>query len=150
MDLCPQQYLQSTSRISTLGRASEKCPYSRSLIIPEVSLYVLQLDGTLLWAWTILSFIHVLSLYPQSLLAKLTVLPCILKTVPVILSLACFPATEPPFDLYAARTCWCSAGCAVTGNAGISTDYGEFNCHCLLVRANTCHALCATDASSLG
>ena len=43
--------LQSTLRITTLGGASEKCPYSRSVVIPEVSLYVLQLDGTLLWAW---------------------------------------------------------------------------------------------------
>ena len=31
--------------VTTLGRASEKCPYIRSLI------NVLQLDGTLLWAW---------------------------------------------------------------------------------------------------
>ena len=31
-------------------RASEKCPYSRSVVIPEVSLYVSQLNGTLLWA----------------------------------------------------------------------------------------------------
>ena len=43
--------LQSTSRITTLGGASEKCPYLRSVVIPEVPLYVLQLDVTLLWAW---------------------------------------------------------------------------------------------------
>ena len=43
--------LQSTSLITTLGGASKKCPYSRSVVIPEVSLYVLQLEGTLLWAW---------------------------------------------------------------------------------------------------
>ena len=43
--------LQSTSLITTLGEASKRCPYSRSVIIPEVSLYVLQWDGTLLWAW---------------------------------------------------------------------------------------------------
>ena len=45
--------VQSTSLITTLGGASEKCPYSRSVVIPEVPLhvYVLQLDGTLLWAW---------------------------------------------------------------------------------------------------
>ena len=42
--------VQSTSLITTLGGASEKCPYSRSVVIPEVSLYVSQLDGTLLWA----------------------------------------------------------------------------------------------------
>ena len=42
--------IQSTSLITTLGGASKKCPYSRSAIIPEVSLYVLQLEGTLLWA----------------------------------------------------------------------------------------------------
>ena len=35
----------------TLGGASKNCPYSRSVVIPEVSLYVLQWDGTLLWAW---------------------------------------------------------------------------------------------------
>ena len=43
--------IQSTSLITTLGGASKKCPYSRSVVIPEVSLYVLQLEGTLLWAW---------------------------------------------------------------------------------------------------
>ena len=42
--------IQSTSLITTLGGASEKCPYSRSVVIPKVSLYVSQLDGTLLWA----------------------------------------------------------------------------------------------------
>ena len=42
--------VQSTSLITTLGGAPEKCPYSRSVVIPEVSLYVLQLHGTLLWA----------------------------------------------------------------------------------------------------
>ena len=31
--------VQSTSRIKTLGGASEKCPYSRSVVIPEVPLY---------------------------------------------------------------------------------------------------------------
>ena len=40
-----------TSLITTLGGASKKCPYLRSVVIPEVSLYVLQLEGTLLWAW---------------------------------------------------------------------------------------------------
>ena len=44
--------VQSTSLITTFGGASKKCPYSRSVIIPEVSLYVLQLEGTLLGAWT--------------------------------------------------------------------------------------------------
>ena len=45
--------LQSTLLITTPGGgASKKCPYSRSVVIPEVSLYVLQLDGTLLRAWT--------------------------------------------------------------------------------------------------
>ena len=44
-------HIQSTSLITILGGASEKCPYSRSVVIPEVPLYVLQLDGTLLWAW---------------------------------------------------------------------------------------------------
>ena len=43
-------HVQSTSRITTLGGASKKCPYSRSVVMPEVSLYVLQLEGTLLWA----------------------------------------------------------------------------------------------------
>ena len=43
--------VQSTSRITTLGGASKKCPYSRSVVIPEVSVYVLQLEETLLWAW---------------------------------------------------------------------------------------------------
>ena len=43
--------IQSTSLITTLGGASERCPYSRSVVIPEVPLYVLQWDGTLLWAW---------------------------------------------------------------------------------------------------
>ena len=43
--------IQSTSLITTLGGASKRCPYSRSVVIPEVSLYVLQWDGTLLWAW---------------------------------------------------------------------------------------------------
>ena len=43
--------IQSTSRITTLGGAPEKCPYSRSVLIPKVPLYVLQLDVTLLWAW---------------------------------------------------------------------------------------------------
>ena len=32
--------LQSTSRITTLGGASEKCPYSRSVVIPEVPLCI--------------------------------------------------------------------------------------------------------------
>ena len=45
-------HVQSTSLITTLGGASKKkCPYSRSVVIPEVSLYVLRLEGTLLWAW---------------------------------------------------------------------------------------------------
>ena len=43
-------HVQSTSLITTLGGASEKCPYSRSVVISEVSLYVSQLDGTLLRA----------------------------------------------------------------------------------------------------
>ena len=44
--------IQSTMRITTLGWASEKCPCSRSVLIPEISLtYVSQLDGNLLWAW---------------------------------------------------------------------------------------------------
>ena len=43
--------VQPAVRITTLGGASEKCSYPRSVLIPEVSLYVLQLDGTLLWAW---------------------------------------------------------------------------------------------------
>ena len=51
-------HVQSTSRITTLGGASEKCPYSRSAVIPEVSLNVLQLDGTLLWAWTFCRYIR--------------------------------------------------------------------------------------------
>ena len=42
--------LQSTSLITTLGGATEKCRYSRSAVIPEVSLYVLQCHETLLWA----------------------------------------------------------------------------------------------------
>ena len=46
-----KRQLQSTLRITTLGGASEKCPYSLTALIPEVSLYVLQFDGTLLWAW---------------------------------------------------------------------------------------------------
>ena len=44
-------HIQSTSLITTLGGASKRCPYSRSVVIPEVSSYVLQWDGTLLWAW---------------------------------------------------------------------------------------------------
>ena len=44
-------HVQSTSLITTLGGASKRCPYSRSVVIPEVSLYVLQWAGTLLWAW---------------------------------------------------------------------------------------------------
>ena len=47
----PLVRVQSTWRITTLGGASEKCPYSRNVLIPEVSFYVLQLDGTLIWAW---------------------------------------------------------------------------------------------------
>ena len=43
--------IQSTSGITTLDGALEKCPYSRSVFIPKVSLYVLRLDGTLLRAW---------------------------------------------------------------------------------------------------
>ena len=43
--------IQSTSLITTHDGASKRCPYSRSVVIPEVSLYVLQGDGTLLWAW---------------------------------------------------------------------------------------------------
>ena len=31
--------VQSTLRITTLGGASEKCPYSRSVVIPEVPSY---------------------------------------------------------------------------------------------------------------
>ena len=42
---------QSTSLITALSGASKRCPCSRSVVIPEVSLYVLQWDGTLLWAW---------------------------------------------------------------------------------------------------
>ena len=34
-----------------IRRGIKKCPYSRSVVIPEVSLCVLQLEGTLLWAW---------------------------------------------------------------------------------------------------
>ena len=49
--MCVCVCVQSTSLITTLSGASEKCPSSRSVVIPEVSLYVLQLDGTLLWAW---------------------------------------------------------------------------------------------------
>ena len=67
--------VQSTLRITTLGRASEKCPYSRSVVIPEVSLHV--------YRWNELCSGHgnsvvvrELSLYPQSLLAKLTVTWC--------------------------------------------------------------------------
>ena len=45
------QVVQSTSLITTLGGASKRCPYSRSVVIPEVSLYVSQWDGTLRWAW---------------------------------------------------------------------------------------------------
>ena len=53
---CMDQYrnrnsIQSTSLKTTLGRASKRCPYSWSVVIPEVSLYVLHWDGTLLWAW---------------------------------------------------------------------------------------------------
>ena len=44
-------HVQSTLRITTLGGASEKCPYLRSVLISEVSLYALQLDRNLLWAW---------------------------------------------------------------------------------------------------
>ena len=49
----PQSRIQSTSRITTLGGASEKCPYSRSVVIPEVPYmyYMIQLDGTLLRTW---------------------------------------------------------------------------------------------------
>ena len=47
---CPGISILFWSRLTTLGGASEKCPYSRSAVIPEVSLYVSQLDGTLLWA----------------------------------------------------------------------------------------------------
>ena len=50
LGLCTLGIVQSTSRITTLGGASEKCPYSQSVVIPKVSLYVLQLDETLLWA----------------------------------------------------------------------------------------------------
>ena len=44
-------HAQSTLRTTTLGGASEKCPHSQTVQIPEVSLYVLRLDGTLLWTW---------------------------------------------------------------------------------------------------
>ena len=50
--------VQSTLRITTLGGASAKCPYSRSVVIPEVSLDVLQLDGTLIWAWKFCRYIR--------------------------------------------------------------------------------------------
>ena len=68
--------VQSTSLTTTLGGASEKCPYSRSVVIPEVSLhvYVSQLDGTSLCSgYENDVVIRELSLYPQSFLAKLTV-----------------------------------------------------------------------------
>ena len=51
IDVFGQELVQSTSLITTLGGASKMCPYSRSVVIPEVLLYVLQLEGTLLWAW---------------------------------------------------------------------------------------------------
>ena len=59
----PRYTLQSTSLITTLGGgASEKCRYSQSVVIPEVSLYyVLQLDGTLLWKFCRYSRIDVIS-----------------------------------------------------------------------------------------
>ena len=73
-------HLQSTSCITTLGGASKRCPYSRSVVIPEVSFYGLQWDGTLLWAWKVCRYsrivvisavvIRELSLYPQSLFAN--------------------------------------------------------------------------------
>ena len=71
-------HVQSTLLITTLGGgASEKCPYSRSVVMPEVSLYVTY------YIWTGLCsghgnsvVIHEVSLYPQSLLAKLTVVNC--------------------------------------------------------------------------
>ena len=37
--------LQSTSLITTLGGASKKCPYSRSVVIPEVSLLYYRWKG---------------------------------------------------------------------------------------------------------
>ena len=56
LSLYPQSLLakltvQSTSLITTLGGASTRCRYSQSVVIPEVSFYVSQWDGTFLWAW---------------------------------------------------------------------------------------------------
>ena len=47
----------------TLGGASEKCPYSRNVVIPEVPLYVLQLDGTLLWACKFCRYSRIVVIY---------------------------------------------------------------------------------------
>ena len=64
--------VQSTSLITTTGGASEKCPYSRSVVIPEVSLLCYSWMG-LCSGHEISVVIRELSLHPQSLLAKLTV-----------------------------------------------------------------------------
>ena len=78
LSLYPQSLLakltvQSTLLITTLGGASKRCPYSRSVGIPEVSLYS---SGMGLCSGHGNSVVvRELSLYSQSLLAKLTVNP---------------------------------------------------------------------------
>ena len=67
--------LQSTSLITTLGGGSEKCPYSRNVVIPEVSLCVTVGRDFALGMKNYVA-IRELSLYPLSLLAKSTVFVC--------------------------------------------------------------------------
>ena len=61
--------------LTTLGGASEKCPYSRSVLIPKVSLHVLQVDGTLLWAWTFCRYSRIVVISKVIISVKLTVFP---------------------------------------------------------------------------
>ena len=76
--------------ILTLSGASEKCPYPRSVLITEVSLYVYRYRKNGLCSGHGHSvLIREMSLYPQSLLAKLTVLPlCSVLRLEVSLSLS--------------------------------------------------------------
>ena len=64
--------VESTLHITTLCEASEKCPNSRSVLTPEVSLYVYRQMGLCSGHRQSVSF-HELSLYQQSVTAKLTV-----------------------------------------------------------------------------
>ena len=76
----PALPVQSTSLITTFGGASKKCPYSRSVVISEVSLCITVGRDLASSEHGNSVVIRELSLYPQSLLAKLTVLLILVRT----------------------------------------------------------------------